>query len=758
MRNQIFYENWIFSDDEAGAGNCYLEQALPSNALGYDTLEATVRCADRGILAAFTLNSKMIWFYRGRQKGIFYVQSISRVGPREYTLSGISAVGRLSSMSHPGGIYTGQASEAVIAEICGDLPVIVKTSLQNIPVYGWLPYCKPPERSARDNLAQVLFAIGAALKTDLDGVLRVEPLWDGISNVVDRDRIYQGGSVVYETPVSAVTVTEHQYIPGGDEETLFEGAAEDGYLVTFDAPYSDLTAEGFSIQGSGANWARLSAGTGTLTGRSYTHITRILSRDVVPGAAENVKAISDCTLVSLANSTAVVNRMAAYYRCSQHVDAALLVGTEQPGQRISIYNPYDRETVSGCVASMDISISGVLKGESDVLLGFMPPQPDSTDYFDYREVLTGSGEWSPPADLTEAIEVGYILVGGASGGCSGMRGGETETVKSLSYSSSSGITGTAWSYRGYFASQGGPGGEPGEGGPGGKILRGNLTVQPGQKIAYRTGVGGDGGVYSPDASMPGSAGTDTIFGELSSADGASSETGVVDPFTGNIYGAKGASGVKGGDGSGGPDQTPPEYTTDPEANFKRGSTVTGPDGQTWGPDRLPVAHSPEDWAGADAATSDQSATLHVEASIGLSGGAAVGADGKNGLRGSAWARLNASGAPYGSVTAGIGGKGADASPPLKPAGNYGTGGTGGHGGGGAGGSGMAYSVSNGSIGTVTVSGQMRSAGPGNGSDGSPGGDGVIILFYRKYGETPSGHVVTRDRKFFFDCLGRIFVV
>ena len=46
-----------------------------------------------------------------------------------------------------------------------------------------------------------------------------------------------------------------------------------GDIITFDEPVYGLTASGFTIQSQGANFAKLSAGNGTLKGRKYKHNT-----------------------------------------------------------------------------------------------------------------------------------------------------------------------------------------------------------------------------------------------------------------------------------------------------------------------------------------------------------------------------------------------------------------------------------------------------------------------------------------------------
>ena len=96
--------------------------------------------------------------------------------------------------------------------------------------------------------SQVLFAIGATLKVDYNGTLRVEGLWDGQSTEIDAGHMHAGGSVEYSTPVTQVIVTEHAYTANATETTeLFNGTTAAGDKITFDEPCYDLAAEGFSI-------------------------------------------------------------------------------------------------------------------------------------------------------------------------------------------------------------------------------------------------------------------------------------------------------------------------------------------------------------------------------------------------------------------------------------------------------------------------------------------------------------------------------
>ena len=408
-KGELLAEDERISTDTPGVLGEYKE--LRADALEADTLDITV-LSESGTIRNFKKNDKVEYFRSGSRVGVYYLQSVTRVGPKLYTLSALSAVGLLIVRPHRGGIYTGQTVAEVVAEICGDIPVLVETVYRGIKLYGWLPIA-----SARDSLVQVLFAIGAWLHTDENGTLRVQKLWNGTASIIGPGSVHAANiQVKYLDPVSAVAVTEHQYIAGTEDVTLFEGTAQQGDVIEFDEPAHTLTAEGFTVLESGANYAVLSAGTGKLTGKSYVHNRRVVTRTVTEGAAENVEEIADATLVSLVNSSAVAQRMASYYACREQLTVDVNPAAEHAGHVVSLWNEWDKQQTLACIASRETKISGLLKSHTSALVGFLPPQPESSEYFDERVILTGSGEWTVPEGVTSYTRV---LIGGGQGGASG---------------------------------------------------------------------------------------------------------------------------------------------------------------------------------------------------------------------------------------------------------------------------------------------------------------------------------------------------
>ena len=728
----------------------YREVELDESILSFDTMNAEVCTTTVGAqLSALPDNTPVIIYRDDKVFTRFVKRSIARIGPSTYQIVGRSPMGALTNKKHRGGIYTGETVAEVVTDICGNIPVLVKSIFAGIKLYGWLPYADGKSRSARDNLAQVLFAIGAYLGTDLNGVLRVDPLWNGTTSIIDDGRPYTGGTANYDPPVSAVTVAEHQYVAGAEEKELFSGTAQNGDIITFSEPMHSLSANGFSILESGANYAKISAGTGTLKGKAYIHNTRLVTRTVTKDAPENVESFLDATLVSLVNSSAVAKRLADYYKCRETITNGIVSGQEKPGHVVSVYHPYDKKMVSACIVSLDTTMSGTLKSDMAALVGFLPPQPESSEYFDERVILTGSGEWTVPEGVTSYTRV---LIGGGRGGSSGHRGESPAVRASKSWTEKYDALRRFVGLDNGVSLEGGKGGEPGDAGDGGKVLVETVTdAVPGAKVSYACGRGGYGGVFS-QGNDAGAFGTATTMGGATSDTGSSSEAGYTDATTGEVFAAKGKSGIAGSPGNG-YTWSDGKYTYQPSPSItvdgvtysagKNKEEVEGEDGR--GDYKIaPYGYVGYSWRG------------------GYGGGAAAGSNGNDGLaNGSGDAYIGSSSA-FATVTAARGGAGADATPPAKEI-RYGCGGTSGHGGGGAGSNGVAdaHQTSSENISVSQASLTARDTEPapgGRGSDGGEAGDGCIILYYRKFGQVRSGPFVQRGGGLFFDRLNKLFIV
>lgn len=599
-----------------------------------------------------------IWYKSGDNLvGKFYTKRILRTGRAYFDILAVSAIGVMDGQQHNGGLYTGQTFADVAADIIGGgFSFSCTDEVAAIQIYGWLPIA-----SRRSNLHQLLFACGVMLDKDSNGDIYFRfPDSETYKSIPDS-RIFLGGSVDYMTPATAAEVTEHAWLQLATDETVTlydntdgSGAAASTFVAFQQAPVHDLVASGnLTVESSGVNYAVVS-GTGTLTGKKYTHVTKVLRKTVEDPGTEKTVSVTEATLVNIANSENVCHRVLSYYSSARTIKADVVLDGEHPGDQISFNNPYNEPEIA-FLSSMDVNASSFLRAACELVTGYVP----SVGGNNYTQVvvLTGTGNYQFPTGTKMGVAV---LISAGNGGWSGGKGKNATGSK-------------------HFDSdrKAGEGGIPGVAGSGGKILSVKLE-NPTGIFSYSCGTKGLGGVQDgTESSVAGTQGTATTFGPYNSENGQTSATGYVNLFTGEIYALPGRDGIAGGKGN--------DESGD-------GPNVIDHNGNVWIPGKNGASYS----------------NNHGDGDGGYGGGAAVGANGNDGADG----RVSSSGGFGGG-----GGNGAVPTP-GSAASTYGSGGDGGHGGGGGGAGGYGSgnedltSLSNGDPGE----GAAGSDG-GNGGDG-----------------------------------------
>lgn len=747
---KIVYDGRTYTGTEIQNGNMRLATSLLSSSLESNTFNVTLKSPNKN-LTNFSRNAPITVFNGERQLGIFYVRDVKRTAADLHKVSATSAVGILSDGNHYGGIYTGQTAESIIGSICGSVKYDIQNKLRPIKLYGWLPIATP-----RDNLAQVLFAMGATLRTDLNGVLRIEELWDGLSGDIGTDRMYQGASVEYASKVTQVSLTEHQYVASGDLEELFSGTTQSGDIITFDEPVYGLTASGFTIQSQGANFAKLSAGNGTLKGRKYKHNTREIIKTVSSASEPNIKAVKDATLVSLVNSQAVSNNLVNYLKWNRTIKTSVVYQGEIPGDLISTWDPFDKTSVDVCIQEADIILSNTIKANEKMLVGFTPIRQEGSESYEYHVVLTGSGTFTFPEGTTSARAV---LIGAGGAGFDGSPGGdstetwEDEEIKTtrinLTAPTTSASDSSNVSNRG--AGTPGNGGAGGAAGTPGKVYEVTFSPSSGSRISYACGVKG---------TSNGALGGATTFGSYSSNSGSTSSAGYTDIITGITYAKSGDSGADGGKGGSGAD----------------GESVGDVSGGKQEPSGS-ATRSDSDTQRASSSNMYMDIDATANFSLGAAGGGGAGGNsGSNsGTPGGdaevgsvrlsiTTGYINAFVYPNKGGTGGDGADGADASV-------YGCSGSGAGGGGGAGGDSSASSNVSAQYYVYNITTQTRTdfsinnnAGGaavrkgGAGGKGGAGADGCIILYYGVTTPVQDGQLKDKNGLMLLDKYGRRLIV
>lgn len=751
-RNKIVYRGTTY--DRLAAGTVYLSKSLLGDELEPNTLSVTVETESKALLS-FEIDDPVTYFYQDNKRGTFYLQSVTQVAWNKYDLYATSAIGLLLKRVHRGGIYSGTSAESLLSSICGPIPFRMQTRFSSSKLYGWLPYVKPPASSARDNFMKVLFALGATVTEDLDGALKIEELWDGVSGDAQKNRMGQGASVVREGKVTSVSLIEHQWVQGGDQTDLFEGTAAQGTEIVFDEPMYNLTASGFSILERGANYAKLSAGSGTLRGTAYVHNTRLIETKILNSSTENVISVEDQTLISLVNSFGAAKRLANYYKCLETIDAPLVYNLENPGELLTTYHPFDKTNVSACIKTEEITMSNKLKSQSTLLVGFTPIRQEGSESYEYHLVLTGSGTFTFPEGTTSARAV---LIGAGGAGFDGSPGGdstetwEDEEIKTtrinLTAPTTSASDSSNVSNRG--AGTPGNGGAGGAAGTPGKVYEVTFSPSSGSRISYKCGSKG---------ASNGALGGETTFGSYSSNSGSTSSAGYTDIISGITYAKSGDSGADGGKGGSGAD----------------GESVGGVSGGKQEPSGSATRSDSDTQDGGGNALMDIDATANF--SLGAAGGG--GAGGNSGSNPGTLGSDAKSGSVRLSITSGyinafvwpnIGGAGGNGADGAN-ASVYGCSGSGGGGGGGAGGDSSAssnvsaqyyvynitieertdFAINNNAVGAAVRKG-------GAGGKGGAGADGCIILYYGVTTPIQDGQLKDKNGLMLLDKYGRRLIV
>ena len=725
--DRIEYAGLTFTDDEIVDGEIFRPMSLLYDALeiGTFTVELYIRDSNRGAaLTAFRRNAKLLYYHRERLQGTYYVERVARTGKYTYEITANDALSLLDQSNHWGGIYAGQTVEQLVKEIC-NIPYLIQSKLKGIKLYGWLPIA-----ARRSNLSQVLFAVGGVAKVDQNGVLRIETLWDGISADIPESRVFWGDRVNYATKVTEVSVLEHQYIAGAEEIKLFEGATVDGDLIQFSEPAHTLVAVGFTILEQGANYARVSGGSGTLTGLKYIHTTRAIRAAVAEDAVPNIVEVQDATLVSLLNSSSVAQRLAVYYGQMESVEHEVVYQDESPGDVVSLVHPYGGTTF-GCITETAVTMGGNPVASEKIVLKYTPPQYEQSVTLENRIVLTGAGVWTVPENVTS---LRVVLIGGGTGGQGGTAGGDGEDTSIIVVSDQHKGGGT-WTAQ---PGEGGDGGTGGAGGGGGKVYQVEMDVVAGQAIGYVSGAGGQGGgaaAHGQEGGL-GQAGGETTFGAFSSNSGEVPVAGFVDPITAEVFAQSGTSGVNGGDGGKGG-----------EGN----SSGKGENGEAVGANTGGVGATGNyrKWTHNYYSGSDFKASEQVRRNGGGGGGGAT-------------ETMGGTNAPsYSSVGehAGSGGTGA---PGLfaSDAPSFGSGGGGGNGGGGGGGAGGLYAYGEAFVNYTPEGIWMRPSGGagGPGAKGASGASGCIIIYYGAKKTIASGQFLENKSRMVLYRFGRRLIV
>lgn len=722
----IEYLDYTFTDADIKDGNIYVENSIVAESLAADKFSFTVinrmdqpgdalesltdvlessggemlvsSRVDISDVTDFIYGTPVLFYHGSNLFGKFYVENVTRISKYQYRFECCSAVGMLLNIKHYGGVYHNETFSDLVDDILGTAGITeyqIASDVANVAVSGWLGV-----EPCRDALKQVCFATGCSILKNSDGSLRFTYNQDAGVTEIASDRLYIGGKVDYLTPATKVVMIEHDYYVTSldvESELYSDDTTVTDKIVTFDAPYHDLTTTGtLTIASYGDNYAIVS-GSGTLTGKAYTHTTKEISVETGSDSAEYEIRVEDATLISASNSYYAALRVANFYGSSKLVSYGLKLEESQrnyTGQLVSFRDPFGDER-TGYIKSMDITLSGILKANCKISTDFSPG-PFGANFVDQLILWSGDGTGDAdrnmvsingltgtfrPADYNlQGERVRVVVFSSSHGGQGGANGTAAYTDSDTS----------GWATPGY-------GGQGGSGGTGIYYYSVDMVLSE-TSYTISLGEGGTAGIIGGGEGGGISAST---FGSLSSHNGNYTEGGYYNIVTRRLYGSAGQNGYTGGMGGSTIGERYYESRYAPSARASSGGSVAGFSGGLGGANwqYYPINSNKAYWVAG-----------------GNGGGACYGANGQAGTDST------------GEGSFGRGGNGASVPSTHFPKQSIlGIGGLGGHGGGGGG-----------------ISGGYRQEGRtrwyyyggthGTGGTGTPGGkgsDGFILILSPK---------------------------
>ena len=368
--------NEYFSEDEIETASVLEEVDISALELSVNTLEFRLRTANDDF---DIFNPKGLYNLLQKKQqlcvegyvdgglinfGYFYLDNWND-DEGETELTAQDAIGIMSNTTFKGNIYEGVKALNVIDEIMNDagFGYSVDSRIGDMKISGWLPIC-----THREALQQVAFALGAYVDTSRGGMVRIRfgADEDVIYNI-GMDRKAVGSSATLKEYISGVSITEHSYVLGTTVEELYKGNLYAGdNEITFSEPSVVTAVSGGTLKESGVNYCIVNMtadGEVIVKGKKYTDNTSVITVNadtVSAGEKENIKTVTDATLINNKNSLYVAQMLLNSYqkRIEQNLSFVLNRETVGSNASVEVYKDYFKNAV-------------ITKLETDLVNGFV---------------------------------------------------------------------------------------------------------------------------------------------------------------------------------------------------------------------------------------------------------------------------------------------------------------------------------------------------------------------------------------------------
>ena len=262
--------------------------------------------------------------------GSFFIDtSDSNTNKTFYTINANDYIGLLEYQTHLGGMYSNVTVSNLIADILGDMPYELDSSIGEKTLTGYLPI-----QTKREALRQVIFAVNAMIDTSRNEKLVIKSLPNKITSFIENDRIISIKSTELAI-TTAIELNTHKYKANLEETELFNDTLNGTTSLTFSSPMYDLKITGGVILLSGTNYATIQ-GNGDvviLTGKGYDDVIETISKNNQNTATTDLSKIETHETTLICNPTELLEVL-NFVKANMEVN--FNITTEKVGDLVSI--------------------------------------------------------------------------------------------------------------------------------------------------------------------------------------------------------------------------------------------------------------------------------------------------------------------------------------------------------------------------------------------------------------------------------------
>lgn len=280
---------------------------------------------------------------------------------RSYLIDTEDYISILDDSPFMGGMYTAVSSASLLDAIFS--PIGVPYELDEVLASKTLTgYIKA--ETCREALRQVAFALGAIVDTSYSEAVRIYVPSDTVAAVLDKTNTFTGQRTAESDKLTELRLTAYAYFPTDNVYTAYSAETSGtgtNIPLTFPEPLHSLTIANGSIIESGANYAVITANEGcVLTGKKYDvtqSVFTVRNPLVLAADKENVRTISDMTLVNASNAAVLARHCYNYYASRTQIDERILAENIRVGDLVTQEYAY-MNPITGRIVSAEYAISG----------------------------------------------------------------------------------------------------------------------------------------------------------------------------------------------------------------------------------------------------------------------------------------------------------------------------------------------------------------------------------------------------------------